>query len=109
MIIDLVTGTISGIMSLSNKTSSGKLSSNVMLKGILKKLMYIAIVVIAYRIDIMLNIEYLRDTTIILFICNDTLSILENATNIGVPVPNFLKNILHDVKEREESNNGKIK
>lgn len=103
MLLDLITGLLCALVGKSSKTSSGKISSNAMFIGVVKKIVYIIIVIIAYQIDLLLNATYIRDSIIIIFICNDVLSIFENAALLGIPIPKFLIKILH---EMEEKNNG---
>ena len=69
MIIDLITGTlVSAIWHKSSKTKSGKLSSRVMFKGIVKKILTLVIVVIDYQLDILINIYMIRYIFIIYLI-----------------------------------------
>lgn len=111
MIIDLITGTlVSAVWHKSSKTKSGKLSSRVMFKGIVKKLLTLVIVVIAYQLDILLNINMIRYIVIISLIIEEILSIIETITLTGFKVPTIIAKAL-DVLERsvkdEFSNSGK--
>lgn len=103
MIIDLITGTlVSAIWHKSSKTKSGKLSSRVMFKGIAKKLLSIVIVVIAYQLDILLNIDMIRYIVIITLIIEEILSIIETITLTGFKVPTIISKSL-DILERRIS------
>lgn len=100
MIIDLITGTIvSAVWHKSSKTKSGKLSSKVMFKGIVKKILTLVIVVIAYQLDILLNTNMIRYIVIITLIIEEILSIIETITLTGLKVPTILTKAL-DVLER---------
>lgn len=100
MIIDLITGTlVSAVWHKSNKTKSGKLSSRVMFKGIVKKILTLVIVVIAYQLDILLGINVIRYIVIITLIIEEILSIIETITLTGLKVPTIITKAL-DVLER---------
>lgn len=100
MVIDLITGTlVSAVWHKSNKTKSGKLSSRVMFKGIVKKILTLVIVVIAYQLDILLGINIIRYIVIITLIIEEILSIIETITLTGLKVPAIITKAL-DVLER---------
>ena len=100
MVIDLITGTlVSAVWHKSSKTKSGKLSSRVMFKGIVKKLLTLVIVVIAYQLDILLNIDIIRYIVIISLIIEEILSIIETIALTGIQVPAIITKGL-DILER---------
>lgn len=100
MIIDLITGVlVSAVWHKSSKTKSGKLSSRVMFKGIVKKILTLVIVVIAYQLDILLGINVIRYIVIITLIIEEILSIIETITLTGLKVPTIITKAL-DVLER---------
>ena len=100
MVIDLITGTlVSAVWHKSSKTKSGKLSSRVMFKGIVKKILTLVIVVIAYQLDILLGINIIRYIVIITLIIEEILSIIETITLTGLKVPAIITKAL-DVLER---------
>lgn len=100
MIIDLVVGfLISAIWQKSSKTDSGKLSSSVMFKGIVKKFFTLVIVVIAFQLDKLLVMNVIRHIVIIAFIVEETLSITENIAITGIKIPSIITKAL-DVLER---------
>lgn len=104
MIIDLIVGfLISAIWQKSSKTDSGKLSSSVMFKGILKKFFTLVIVVIAYQLDILLAMNVIRHIVIIAFIVEEVLSITENIAITGIKIPIVITEAL-DVLEKEVKN-----
>lgn len=91
VVIDYVTGIIlAGIFHKSVKTESGTLSSIVGWKGICKKAMTFVIVVVANQLDIILKTDYIRYTTIIGFLANELISIVENVGLMGVPLPKVI-------------------
>lgn len=103
MAVDYITGVIAAIFKKSNKTKSGKLSSKAGFKGLAKKFMVLVVCAIAYRIDILLKAENLLYNTVLLFyVSNEGISILENIINMGVKVPDKLKNVIESIKEDKE-------
>ena len=111
MVIDLIVGfTVSAVWHKSSKTKSGKVSSKVMFKGIVKKILTLVLVVVAYQIDILLGYNVIRHITIIAFIVQEIISILENIAITGIKSPDIITKAL-DVLERsvndEFSNSGK--
>ena len=104
MIVDLIVGfLISAIWQKSTKTDSGKLSSSVMFKGIVKKFLTLVIVVIAYQLDILLAMNVIRHIVIIAFIVEEILSITENIAITGIKIPTIITKAL-DVLEKEVKN-----
>lgn len=104
MIIDLIVGfLVSAIWQKSSKTDSGKLSSSVMFKGIVKKFFTLVIVVIAYQLDILLAMNVIRHIVIIAFIVEEVLSITENIAITGIKIPAIITRAL-DVLEKEVKN-----
>lgn len=104
MIIDLVVGfLISAIWQKSTKTDTGKLSSGVMFKGIIKKFFTIVIVVIACQLDILLAMNVIRHIVIIALVVEEILSITENIAITGIKIPTIITRAL-DVLEKEVKN-----
>lgn len=86
--IDFITGLIvAGIFKKSKKTKNGALESNIGFKGLAKKVIILFFVLIGARLDLLLGSDYIRTALIIAFICNETISITENAGLIGIPIP----------------------
>lgn len=85
-VIDQVTGLIkAGVQ--------GRWSSETGFNGIARKMMMFIIVGIAHIIDQGLpgNTEVLRDAVSFFYVANEGLSIIENAIESGLPVPDTLK------------------
>ena len=111
MVIDLIVGfTVSAVWHKSSKTKSGKVSSKVMFKGIVKKILTLVLVVVAYQIDMLLGYDVIRHIAIIAFIVQEIISIIENIAITGIKAPDIITKAL-DVLERsvkdEFSNSGK--
>ena len=97
VVIDYITGTLSAIYNGHN------LSSKRGLQGIIKKFLYFCIVAVAYQVDKLLGLDgVLRYMSIYSLIANDGLSIIENASEIGIPIPNRLVKCLEVIKEKGE-------
>lgn len=86
--LDYVSGLIvAGVFHKSNKTGTGSLESKAGWKGLCRKCMTLVFVLVAYRLDLVIGTNYIRDTVIIAFIANETISLVENAGLMGVPLP----------------------
>lgn len=97
VVIDYVSGFVAAGI-------EGKLSSNIGMKGIAKKVAVFFVVAVAHMMDVALGYDghILRDATIFFFLANEALSILENAGRIGVPVPGALKKAIDILNEKSE-------
>ena len=106
IVLDYVTGlVVAGVFNNSNKTETGALESRAGLKGLCRKIMLILFVGLAYRLDILLNTDYIRYTVIIGFICNEVISLIENAGLMGVPIPAVLTKAIDVLKNKENGGN----
>ena len=106
MTIDYASGLIvAGIFHNSNKTESGTLESRAGWKGLCRKCMTLLFVLIAYRLDLAIGVDYIRDAVIIGFIANELISIVENAGLMGLPLPAVIKNAIDILKRKGEVEN----
>lgn len=106
MLIDYVTGLIcAGVFHKSQKTQSGALESRAGFKGLCRKGTILLIVLVGYRLDIAIGTTYIRDAVCIAFISNETISIIENAGLMGVPIPAVLTKAIDVLKNKGESEN----
>lgn len=99
IVTDYVTGLVCAII-------EKQLSSAIGFKGIAKKVFMLVLVGLAYMLDQAIGTEVLRNVTILFYIANEGISILENAGKIGVPYPQKLKDILLQLK-KENGNSDK--
>ena len=107
MSVDYVTGLIvAGIFKKSKKSENGALESRAGFKGLCRKGVALLIVLIATRLDIMMNTTYIRDAVIIAFIANESISIIENAGLMGVPVPSVIAKAIDVLRKDSEKANG---
>ena len=108
MSADFLTGLIvAGIFKKSGKTATGTLESKACLKGLCRKCMMLLCVLIANRLDVAIGVEYIRTATVIGFIVNEEISILENAGLMGVPIPAVVTNEIEILKKKEDEENKK--
>lgn len=104
--IDYLTGLIvAGIFKKSGKSENGALESRVGFKGLCRKGMILLILLVACRLDLILDTTYVKDAVCIGFIANETLSIIENAGLMGVPIPAVITKAV-DVLRRGENDKG---
>lgn len=109
MAIDYLTGLIvAGVFHKSQKTETGALESLTGFKGIVRKGIQLLIVLIACRLDMLVGSStFIRDAVVIGFITNETISIMENAGLMGIPMPTAIRKALDvlKTKEQEETKN----
>ncbi len=103
MIIDYVTGMLSAWL-------NAELSSKKGIKGIVKKISYLALVAVAMIVDWLIfqglqqiNVDlhysvFFAVLVTVWLIINELISVLENLSRMGVPIPNFLKKIIDRLK-----------
>lgn len=103
MAIDYASGLIvAGVFHKSKKTESGALESRIGWKGLCRKGMSLLIVLIGYRLDLAIGVSYIRDTIIIGFITNETISIVENAGLMGLPLPSAITKAIDVLTRKAE-------
>ena len=97
VVIDYLTGVMCAI---NDKT----LSSEVGFKGICRKVLIFLLVGIANILDIHVigTGSVLRTAVIFFYISNEGVSLLENASHLGLPVPKKIKAVLEQLHERAE-------
>lgn len=104
MAIDYVTGLIvAGVFKASTKSETGALESRAGWKGLCRKGMSLLIVLVAYQLDVVMGSTFIRDAVIIAFIANETISIIENAGLMGIPVPAVIIKAIDVLKSKAES------
>ena len=92
--IDYLTGVISAAV-------HGRLNSYVGFVGVSRKIIILALCILSHQIDVIVGTGYvIRDATLIYYAGVESLSILENAGKIGVPIPPVLTNAISVLKGR---------
>ena len=102
--IDYISGLIvAGVFHASKKTETGTLESRAGWKGLCRKCMTLLFVLVAYRLDLVIGSDYIRDAVVIAFIANETISIVENAGLMGVPLPEVITKAVDILTKRSDS------
>lgn len=98
VILDYVTGVLNAI-------DQKRLSSSVGYKGITRKVLIFVLVGTANVVDVYIlgKAGVLRATVIFFYISNEGISILENASYLGLPVPQKFQSVLKQLHQKEEN------
>ena len=103
MAVDYVSGLIvAGVFQASDKSESGSLSSAACWQGLVRKGMTLVIVLVAAQLDKVLGTAFVRDAVVIAYIVNETISIIENAGLMGLPVPDVIMSAIEQLQGRNE-------
>lgn len=103
MAIDYITGLmVAGVFRNSPKTDTGGFESRAGWKGLCRKGITLLIVLIAYRLDLAIGIDYIRNVVIIGYVANEAVSITENAGLMGVPIHPIISRAIDVLNERGE-------
>ncbi len=98
--LDYITGVlVAGVFHKSQKSESGGLESIIGWRGLCRKGVTLAIVLVAHRLDLLIGTSYVRDAVTIAFCVNELLSLTENAALMGVPLPDAIKRAIEVLKE----------
>lgn len=101
--VDYVTGlVVAGVFHKSQKSADGALESRAGWKGLCRKGATLLVVLVACRLDMVTGSNFIRDATIIAFIANETISIIENAGLMGVPIPAIAVKAIDILKQKAE-------
>lgn len=104
MSLDYLSGlVVAGIFHRSSKTETGSLESKAGWKGLCRKYMTLLFVLVAYRLDLIIGTNYIRDAVIIAFIANELISLVENAGLMGVPMPDIITKAIDILQKKTES------
>lgn len=104
MAVDYITGlVVAGVFHASPKSKDGTLESRAGWKGLCRKGVNLLIVLVACHLDTVMGSNFIRDATVIAFIANETLSIIENAGLMGVPIPEAITKAVDILKQRSET------
>lgn len=98
MVLDYITGLIKGC---NNKS----LSSHIASKGIARKSLIFIVLIVAVLLDRLLNTGtwVFRTLVCYFYIANEGISLLENCAELGVPIPDKIKETLVQLKSNEEN------
>ena len=96
---------IAAVWKNSAKSENGALSSWSAWKGLCRKCISLLFVLIAFRLDMALGVNYIRTAVIIAFIVNELISIVENAGIMGIPIPGVINRAIDILKKKSEGDN----
>ena len=80
------------------------LNSQIGFRGLIKKCMILVVLIIAVLLDRMINsgTAVFRTLVCYFYIANEGISLLENVSHLGLPIPDKLKNALQQLNEVEK-------
>ena len=95
MALDYITGLMCAI-------ADKKLSSAVGFRGICKKVLILMLVGVAHIVDLHVvgTGDALRTAVVCFYLSNESVSMLENAAHLGLPIPEKLKSVLAQLHGR---------
>jgi len=107
MVIDYITGIMGAVV-------EKKLSSEVGFRGIFKKITILALVAVGHMVDehiigavgFVNDYSAVRTAIIFFFLSNEGLSLLENASMLGLPIPQKLKDVLAQLRGQDDKRDG---
>ena len=102
MALDYITGLMCAI-------ADKKLSSAVGFRGICKKVLILMLVGVAHIVDLHVvgTGDALRSAVVCFYLSNESVSMLENAAHLGLPIPEKHKSVLAQLHGREDETESK--
>ena len=97
VVIDYITGLMAAVI-------EKKLSSDIGFRGIFKKVLIFALVGIGHTIDFYLieKGSAVRTAVVFFYLSNEGLSIIENASKVGLPIPEKLRVVFTELRKGDE-------
>ncbi|AZR02340.1 MULTISPECIES: holin family protein [Actinomycetaceae] len=97
VVADYITGVLAAI-------SERRVSSAIGFKGISRKVVLFALIGLAHLLDVHVigTPGVLRTATIVFYLSNEGISLVENATRLGLPVPQQIRDALELIANRRE-------
>ena len=95
MVLDYITGLMCAI-------ADKQLSSAVGFKGVCKKVLILMLVGVTHIVDLHVvgTGDALRSAVVCFYLSNESVSMLENAAHLGLPIPEKLKSVLAQLHGR---------
>ena len=103
--LDYVAGLLTGMAGVSSKTEGGKLSSSAAFVGLMRKGAIIVVVLVGVLVDLAVQtssgvqFNAVTGTICLWFIASEGVSVVENAAELGVPIPGILRRALEVLKD----------
>ena len=99
VVVILALEMISGVLAaIKNK----ELDSTKFREGLLSKSGYFVQIALVFLVSIMISMPYLLYADLLWIACSEGVSVLENLSRMGVPIPEFVKNVLGKTKQNTE-------
>lgn len=95
MLIDYLTGLFKGVKNQNLNSKKG-------IEGIIYKICIIFMIIIAEQIDVITNQDVFRNLICYFFISNEGISILENLSLIGLPIPEKITKFFEQLNQKED-------
>lgn len=104
MALDYISGVLAAI-------GGRKLSSKVGFRGIAKKLLILVFVALGHITDtyVLGGVPAAMSAAMLFYIANEGISIVENAAALGLPVPQKIKSVLEQIKNKSGEDNNESK
>ncbi|WP_442601712.1 phage holin family protein [Paenibacillus sp. KN14-4R] len=96
MLIDIVSG-----VAASMKEGKG-ISSAVGFKGSVKKVFMFVAILLAHRMDVLMNSGFIMTGAIYFYLANELVSIIENYGRLGLPLPPQVKDMITALKRNND-------
>ena len=102
MVMDYVTGVMCAVI-------DRELSSSMGFRGIFKKVLILMLVGVAHIVDLHVvgTGDALRSAVMCFYLSNESVSMLENAAHLGLPIPEKLKSVLAQLHGRMDETDNK--
>lgn len=99
VVVILILEMLSGVLAaIKNK----ELNSKKFREGLLSKSGYFVQIALVFLVSIMISMPYLLYADLLWIACSEGVSVLENLSKMGVPIPEFVKNVLGKTKQNTE-------
>ena len=99
VVVILILEMLSGVLAaIKNK----ELDSTKFREGLLSKSGYFVQIALVFLVSIMISMPYLLYADLLWIACSEGVSVLENLSRMGVPIPDFVKNVLGKTKQNTE-------
>ena len=107
VVLDYITGIMCAVV-------DKNLSSAIGFRGIFKKITIFAMVAVGHMVDMNLigplgtvgDNSAIRTAIIFFYLANEGLSLLENSSRLGLPIPQKLKDVLAQLNKRDADKDG---
>ncbi|WP_236570528.1 phage holin family protein [Paenibacillus sp. An7] len=103
MAVDYITGVVAAIR------TGNKLNSEIGHWGLCRKGLILLVILIANQLDLLMNTDMIKGGAIYFYLANELISITENYSRIGFPLPKILKKVICVLKSQSDEEEKKEK